>query len=90
LGDEDQFHSPHIALSKDGRRFAGLLRGDVVSVWSTADRKMLYSFRPEHSNVWSLAWSHDGDRLAVGLSDGGLAVWDIRVIHAELARIGLK
>jgi WD40 repeat protein len=90
LGDENQFHAPHIALSKDGAWFAGLLEPDVVSIWSTADRRLLYSFRPEQSTVWSLAWSHSGDRLAVGLSDGGLVVWDIPTIHAELARIGLE
>jgi WD40 repeat protein len=90
LGEENQFHAPHIALSKDGTRFAGLLEPDTVSIWSTADRKMLYYFRPEQSTVWSLAWSPHGDRLAVGLSDGGLVVWDLRTVEAELARIGLE
>jgi WD40 repeat protein/tRNA A-37 threonylcarbamoyl transferase component Bud32 len=90
LGEEDQFHAPHIALGKNGTRFAGLLQSDVVSVWSTSDRKMLYAFRPEQSEVYSLAWSPDGNRLAVGLSDGGLAVWDLPMIETELARIGLE
>ena len=90
LGDENRFHAPHVALSKDGTRFASLLQPDVVSVWSTSDRKMLYSFRPEQSEVWSLAWSPAGDRLAVGLSDGGLVVWDLPTIETELARIGLE
>jgi WD40 repeat protein len=90
LGDKNRFHAPHIALNKDGTRFAGLLQSDVVSIWNTSDRKMLYSFRPEQSEVWSLAWSPEGDRLAVGLSDGGLVVWDLPAIETELARIGLK
>jgi WD40 repeat protein/predicted Ser/Thr protein kinase len=89
LGDENQFHAPHIALSPNGTRFAGLLQPDVVSIWNTSDRKMLYSFRPEQSEVWSMAWSPAGDQLAVGLSDGGLVVWDLPTIEAELARIGL-
>jgi WD40 repeat protein len=55
-----------------------------------SDRKLLYSFRPEQSEVWSLDWSSDGDRLAVGLSDGGLVVWDLPTVEAELARIGLE
>jgi WD40 repeat protein len=90
LGDENQFHAPHIALSKDGKRFAGLLKPDVVSIWNMSDRKLLYSFRPEQSEVWSLDWSSDGDRLAVGLSDGGLVVWDLPTVEAELARLGLE
>jgi WD40 repeat protein len=90
LGVADQFHAPHIALSKDGAWFAGLLQPDVVSVWSTANRNMLYHFRPEQSAVWSLAWSNNGKRLAVGLSDGGLAVWHIPTIQAELTKVGLE
>jgi WD40 repeat protein len=90
LGNENRFHAPHIALNKDGTRFAGLLQPDVVSIWNTSDRKMLYSFRPEQSEVWSLAWSPEGDRLAVGLSDGGLVEWDLPTVEAELARIGLE
>ena len=90
LGEENQFHAPHIALSKDGTRFAGLLQPDVVSIWDASVRKMLYSFRPEQSEVWSMAWSPKGDQLAVGLSDGGLVLWDLPIIEAELARIGLE
>jgi WD40 repeat protein len=44
---------------------------------------------PETGDVWSLAWSPDGRRLAVGLSDGGLAVWDLDEVRARLAEFGL-
>jgi WD40 repeat protein len=90
LGDENPFHAPILALSKDGTRFAGILESDVVSIWNTSNRKMLYAFRPEQSEVWSLAWTPKGDRLAVGLSDGGLVVWDLPAIETELAGIGLE
>jgi hypothetical protein len=43
----------------------------------------------ESTLIWSLAWSPDGERLAVGLADGGLVMWNVPKIQAELTRIGL-
>jgi hypothetical protein len=43
---------------------------------------------PEASDVWGLAWGPDGRRLALGLSDGGTAVWDIEAVRARLAEFG--
>jgi tetratricopeptide (TPR) repeat protein len=36
-----------------------------------------------------IAWSPDRERLAVGLADGGLAIWNVPKIKDQLARIGL-
>jgi hypothetical protein len=44
----------------------------------------------ERSPIWSLAWSPDARRLAVGLSDGGLVVWDLHQVEEQLAKHGLK
>src|SRR5262249_15283665 len=44
----------------------------------------------EGSEIWSLAWAPDGTRLAVGLSDGGLAVWDLEQVRVRLAEFGLE
>lgn len=89
LGGPKQFNAPHIALSPDGNWLAGLSLSDVVNIWDTRQRKDLFSFRPEGSSVWSLAWTPEGSRLAVGLADGRLAIWDIAKINAELASVGL-
>jgi WD40 repeat protein len=40
--------------------------------------------------VWSLAWSPDGTRLTVGISDGRVAVWDLREVRARLAEFGIE
>ena len=40
---------------------------------------------PEASDVWGLAWGPDGRRLALGLSDGGTAVWDIELVYSPSA-----
>jgi WD40 repeat protein len=39
----------------------------------------------EGCDIWGLAWSPDGSHLAVGLSDGGLMVWDLRQVRQILS-----
>src|SRR5207248_2738755 len=43
----------------------------------------------ESSDVWCSDWAPDGRRLAVGLSDGGVAVWDLEQVRARLAEFGI-
>jgi serine/threonine protein kinase/WD40 repeat protein len=90
LGDIGHFKAPQIALSPDGKWLAGLVEPDFVEVWDTTQRKLAYSLRPERSSIWSLAWSPDNQRLAVGSVDGGLAIWNISVINEELKQMGLS
>ena len=89
LGETGHFKAPQIAVSPDGRWFAGLVAPDVVEVWDIRQRKRVYWFRPERSSVWSLAWSRDNQSLAVGFSDGGLVIWSLSIIREELQQMGL-
>jgi WD40 repeat protein len=66
---------------------AGLSEPRIVSVWNVPGRKEQYAFRPERSAVWSLAWNPTRPALAVGLSDGGLAIWDIETVDRQLATL---
>jgi hypothetical protein len=43
----------------------------------------------EDSKVWALALSPNGDRLAVGLSDGSLAIRHLARAQHHLAGLGL-
>jgi WD40 repeat protein len=43
----------------------------------------------EAADVWGVAWSPDGRRLAVALSDGGVAVWDLEEVRARLAEFDI-
>jgi WD40 repeat protein/serine/threonine protein kinase len=76
-----------IALSADGRRFAW--QGGGVSVWDMDSRKLLVELPEDDRKVWSLAWSPDGERLAVGLSDGTLAIWNLPQVQRHLTALGL-
>jgi WD40 repeat protein len=57
---------------------------EVVLYDLEADRPA-YALPAESSDVWGLAFSPDGARLAVGLSDGGVAVWDLEQVRTRLA-----
>jgi tetratricopeptide (TPR) repeat protein len=48
----------------------------------------VFTLPPEGSDIWCLAWAPDGKKLAVGLSDGGVAVWDLEQVRARLAEFG--
>ena len=78
-----------VTISKQGL-LAGLTEASTVSIWDLDKKKELYKFKPEPNTVWALAWSPDGNRLAVGLSDGGLAIWDLKEVRKQLLDVGFK
>jgi serine/threonine protein kinase/WD40 repeat protein len=51
--------------------------------------RQAYALPTEGSDIWGLAFSPDGARLAVGLSDGGVALWDLEQVRARLAEFGI-
>jgi WD40 repeat protein len=80
----------HISLSPDGHRLAASsISGRGVNVWDADRGKKIVSFPEEKGIVWSLAWSPDGEHLAVGRSDGGLAVWNWAEVQHQLAELGI-
>jgi WD40 repeat protein len=89
LGEPGTFNAPHLALSPDGTWFAALTQPNTVSVWHLASGKHVFSLRPTASTIWSLAWDPSSQQLAVGQSDGGLAVWHLPRIQKKLAEFGL-
>jgi WD40 repeat protein/tRNA A-37 threonylcarbamoyl transferase component Bud32 len=90
LGSSGTFSAPQIALSPDGKWLAAIIEQNTVSIWHIPTKEHVYSIRPEPSTVWSLAWDSTGEQLAVGQSDGGLAVWNLSKIEEKLAQYGLQ
>jgi WD40 repeat protein len=90
LGEPGIFNAPHISLSPDGKWLAALTQPDTVTIWHMPARKHVFSLRPEHGTVWSLAWDPSSEHLAVGQSDGGLAIWHVPRIQRSLAECGLE
>jgi eukaryotic-like serine/threonine-protein kinase len=89
IGRPGTFESNFIAVSPDGRWLAAEATPSSVSVVDLERGEVAFTFREERSPIWSLAWSRNARRLAVGLSDGGLVVWDLDEVRARLAAIGL-
>jgi WD40 repeat protein/serine/threonine protein kinase len=79
----------HTALSPDGTWLAVGGR-KPVTVWDLTKRELVLALPEERGTVWSLAWSPNKDLLAVGSSDGGLVIWNLSRIKAELTQIGLS
>ena len=70
-------------------RAAGGSLGPGRTLWSSQTGSRVFAFPQESGMIWSDALSPDGERLAIGLADGGLAIWNVPRIQAQLAKIGL-
>jgi WD40 repeat protein len=77
-----------IALSPDGAWLASS-HGTFVTVWDMSRRQLLLKLPEEPTRSASIAWSRTGEFLAVGTSDGGLVIWNLVKIKAQLDEIGL-
>jgi WD40 repeat protein len=89
LGDDGAFASPTSSISPGGRWFAGESTPAGVALWDLGRRELAFSLREERSPVWSHAWSLEERRLAIGLSDGGLCIWDLHEVQSRLDELGL-
>jgi WD40 repeat protein len=61
-----------------------------VVIYDLVAGKEVLALPPEGSDVWGLAWSPDHRRLAVGMVDGNLAIWDLKEVRARLAEFEIK
>lgn len=60
----------------------------AVAVHDLAADRPVLALPPEEGEAWGVALAPDGRRLAVGRSDGGLAVWDLAEVRGRLAEFG--
>jgi WD40 repeat protein len=79
----------HCALSSDGRWLAVDGEPTAAAICDVTTRRRLFQLRAERAPIWCLAWSPDNRRLALGLSDGGLSIWDLEAVRSELSQLGL-
>jgi WD40 repeat protein len=89
LGDDGAFANHISTISPSGRWFTGESTPGGVTLWDLGRRELDFSLREEGSTVWSHAWSADERWLAIGLSDGGLCVWDLCKVQSQLNELGL-
>ncbi len=82
-----------VAFHPRGHRIASASADNTVVIWDVTTSEALIDLggglttistgasRPQDRGVLSLAFSHDGTRLAAGLQDGTLTVWDTRPVR---------
>ena len=89
-GPESGQKAYHLAVSSDGQWIATATSASNVLVYDRRSSEPVLTLPPESSEICGLAWSPDGSRLAVGLSDGGLVVWNVRQVRAQLAEFHIS
>lgn len=68
-------------VSPDNRFLAMAHWNGTVVFWSCApgeEPRSLGQVIPGRTDAWSVAFSPDGQRLALGLADGNIHLWDIQ------------
>jgi WD40 repeat protein len=65
-----------VAFSPDARRIATTTRGEAIHVYETATGKEVLQFASPDRRVASMTFSPDGNRLATGMDDGTVMLWD--------------
>jgi WD40 repeat protein/serine/threonine protein kinase/tetratricopeptide (TPR) repeat protein len=74
-----------LQVSSGGRWIVGPGR----TLWSSQTGSRVFALPQESGITWSDALSPDGHRVATGRADGGLVIWNVPTIQAQLAKIGL-
>jgi WD40 repeat protein len=83
-------HDPCIALARDVRFMAVTDSAFTVRLLDTATGRELATFgMPEPQVISCLAFSPDGNQLAVGGQTPAIYIWDLRLIRQQLAQMNL-
>ena len=79
-----------VTHSSNGKWAAATKDNRSVSVCDRPTGSVVFTLPPEAAEVSSLAWSPGKRRLlAVGLADGGIAVWDIDTLYSRFRSLRL-
>jgi WD40 repeat protein len=82
--------APVMAFSRDGRIFAGTHSRHIVRLHDAATGQVLADLEaPNGAMITGLSFNHDSSQLAVCEATGSLRLWDLRLIRAQLAKLGL-
>jgi serine/threonine protein kinase/WD40 repeat protein/uncharacterized protein HemY len=79
-----------LARTADGRQLAVAAPASQIVVYDLESDRELVRLPRETAEVWTLSWSPEGTRLAIGLSDGSVAIWDIAQVASALRELGIR
>jgi WD40 repeat protein len=78
-----------VALSADGKWAVVAEAEQRVTILELASGHKVFTLPSEGADIWCLAWAGDGMHLAVGLSDGLVALWDLGQVRSRLNQFGI-
>jgi WD40 repeat protein/tetratricopeptide (TPR) repeat protein len=64
--------------------------GPGRTLWSSQTGSRVFAFPQESGITWGDALSPDRERWATARADGGLVIWNVPRIQAQMAKIGLE
>ncbi len=88
--DADPSTGAHFGLSPNGQYLAvNAASGRNVELWEAETGQFVVSLPEGEGTIWCCRWNHDGTQLAVGRSNGELAVWNLEQLRSQLADVNL-
>jgi WD40 repeat protein len=78
-----------LVISPCERWFATQKPSDRLGIYSLESGAELFTLPAESAGIWPLAWSPDGRQVAIGLTDGTTAIWDLEMVRASLQELGI-
>ncbi len=66
-----------VAYGPHGRRVAGAFSSGLVVILDARDATERARFQASGDPIWGIAWSPDGERLAVADEGGAVRIWDV-------------
>jgi WD40 repeat protein len=81
----------NLAISANEKRFALSSRSGLgVDIWDLETGTLRYSLPEEPGSIWWVAWSPDSQHIAVSRSNGEVAIWNLKEVEGQLAKLGLN
>ncbi|HEV8379117.1 MAG TPA: WD40 repeat domain-containing protein, partial [Tepidisphaeraceae bacterium] len=90
ITDFPEFEVSISTRSQDGRWLASIVQGKGVVIYDLESKVRWATLPMGEPQVWSLEFSPDGTRLAIGYTLGGLAIWDLTLVRATFAEFGVN
>lgn len=76
-------------ITSDGLWAASLASNRDLELRSIDAAAEPYSLPPEDVEIWTCDWSPDGGKLAVGLTDGRVVLWNFEKLRIAMQALGM-
>jgi len=85
----DAFSAQRLAYNPDGQRLA-VADDNLVKIYDAASGDLILTLSGHSAEVWAVAFSPDGKRLASGAADASVRIWDAATGTSLLVLTGHK